>query len=394
MTYYRRPENKLESLLRWRRNVFLQLPGGGYVLVSATRYVLTLHHFNGSFRHDPTATEHLNPVPGLFDGQGWNLTLLSNLIQPEKIMTNNQQPFTALYCKPFREAIPKMSDIELRAYCYLATFTDGRGVCDPGVRTLVASGLSATEVSDALAGLARKGIIYFLRYNQRDSITGRMMTNVMGANPEILRCKSDSGIHTYMQAFLNQFSPSNHAQPESPESNTSNQHHELAPVTTTTNHHQNHAPDGAGKDTSEGVGAAAPGKDYANQADVPIMRSTQNAPPARSATQNPSPSSAPPPPDLGALKPYAEPLPDADLEAYANELNSAITGLQIAKARQLVVAYGVEQCQTARRLLARQPFGSVEKPAGWLINKLRQGALVPAIDGAPLKGRYDDFIQS
>jgi len=405
--YYPRRENPLEALLRWRRNVFLQLPGGGYVLVSATRYMVALHHFDGSLRADPARTERLDQFPAsLFDGQGWNLALLTNLIQPEQIMTDNQQPFTALYCKPFREAIPKLNNIELRAFTYLATYTDSRGICDPGVRELSNSGLSTTEVSEALAGLVRKGIVYFLRYNQRDPITGRMMSNVMGANPEILRIKSDSGIQTYMHEFLNQVSPSTSAQPESPESNTNNYIQELTPITTTTNHHQKAfqdvAPDGAGKDP--GMEKA---RDYANQigdsrSDAPKAnpetpdRATPAAQPQQRAAQpEPSPGSAlPPPPDTGALTAYAVPLPDSDRETLANELHSSLAGMQIAKARQLVECYEPAHIRTALALYGRQPSGAVENPAGWLIAKLRGRALVPAVDGAQRRGKYSDFIES
>jgi hypothetical protein len=47
-------------------------------------------------------------------------------------------------------------------------------------------------------------------------------------------------------------------------------------------------------------------------------------------------------------------------------------------------------CATAVRLLGKQPFKSVDNPPGWIINKLRQGALVPE-DG---RGRYDDWVNS
>lgn len=212
MSYYRRPERLLDSLLRWRRNVFLQSPGGGYVLVSATRYVLTLHHFDGSLRHDPTHTEHLAPIPGLFDGNGWNLASLKKIessfsqndqIQSEENqMPENQQPYVALYCKPTRDSISKMSDAEAKVFLALATYADDQGVCFPGVRVLSEyTGKSVTEVSEALQGLSRKGFMIYLRHKAVDPITRKAQPDVYGLSPSLIALRTDSGIQTYMLEF-------------------------------------------------------------------------------------------------------------------------------------------------------------------------------------------------
>jgi hypothetical protein len=392
MSYYRRPENKLESLLRWRRNVFLQLSGGGYVLVSATRFMLAFHHFNGSFRHDPARTEHRAPIPGLFDGNGWNLALLNQLIQPEKTMSDNQQPYAALYCKPLRASIRKLTDNELKTFVALVTYADDQGVCFPGARTLAEdTGMSMTDVAEALHGLKNKGYLFYLRHNAVDPITRRIQPDVFGLTPAILHLNSVAGIQTYMHEFLLHDFPSNHAQPDSknqnqnPESltNANNHHHQPTPEARAGA--QDLAPDGAGKDASEGVGAGAPGQaapasPQAPDKPTPISQTPTNGEAVASgnaATQNPSPSSAPPPPDAGDLKAYTVPLAEIDQEAYANELHAYVAGLQLAKARQLVAVYGTGQCAAALQLLRNQPFKAVSNPVGWMINKLRQGALVP-----------------
>lgn len=389
--YYRRREiSKLETLLQWRRNVFLQAPDGEYVLVSATRYFVTLHYFNGSLRGDPTRTERL-PVPdGLFDGNGWNLAQLNHLIQSRQPM--NQQSYVALYCKPLRASIRNLTNEELRVFVTLTTYADEQGVCYPGVRLLGDdTGLSATEVSTALEGLKGKGFINYLRYNQVDPLTRKIMPNVFGLSLSILALKTDSGIQAYMFEFLNQISPSQVAQPESLtrikelESKTriSNHHHQPTPENAQA---REIAPSGAGKNP----GMENSGKDKGEKPDLPIP------------AVKPQPTNSEndvPPPDTGDLKPYAVPLPEIDAEAHANELQYSVTGLQLAKARQLVAVYGMEQCATALGLLAKQPFGSVKNKPGWLIDKLRKSALLP-VDGedeapgkAYITGKYSGFIE-
>lgn len=393
MSYYRRPENKLESLLRWRRNVFLQAPGGGYVLVSATRYLLTLHHFSGSLRHEPTHTEHRDPIPGLFDGNGWNLASLNSIEsippqnvqnQSEKTMSDsNQQPYAAFYCKPMKASIRNMTNIECKVFLALAMYADDQGVCYPGVRELAeTTGLYPSEVSEGLQGLHRKGFINYLRYNQVDPITRKMQPNVYGVSPAFIHLNSDSGIQTYMHEFLSQISPSTPAQPDSKKNLQ-----EAIPITNASNHHHQPTPGNAPmreeNKISEGGRASALGQDYANQSPQPAAQ-----PQPTSVAKKPE--SDVPPPDAGPLDAYAVPLPAIDQEAYANEMRHLVSGLQLAKARQLVDVFGLDMCGIAVRLLAKQPFKSVDNPPGWLINKLRQGALVAA-DG---KGQYDDFTNS
>lgn len=131
-------------------------------------------------------------------------------------------------------------------------------------------------------------------------------------------------------------------------------------------------------------GNSGKAQDYANQSPQPAAQPQ----PARSAPKESENDL--PPRDAGPLEAYAVPLAAIDQEAYANEMRHLVSGLQLAKARQLVSVYGIDMCGIAIRLLAKQPFKSVDNPPGWIINKLRQGALVAA-DG---KGELDDFINS
>jgi hypothetical protein len=368
MSYYRRPENLLDALLRWRRNVFLQSPTGGYVLVSATKLLLTLHHFDGSLRHDPTHTEHLDSIPNLFDGSGWNLFSLKSLIYPEThiMPENNQQPYAALYCKPMRASIRNMTNIESKVFLALTTYADERGVCYPGVRELAeTTGLQPDEISEGLRGLQSKGFIYYLRYNQIDPVTRKMQPNAYGLNNIYFRIKLDSGIQTYMHEFLSPVFLSNPAQPDS-----INQNQEPESLTNSINHHHQPTPESARtrempmQKPPEGENSGkAP--DYANQPATPAAQ------PQPKDSENDLP-----PRDTGKLDSFTNPLPQIDMEAYAHEMRQLVSGLQLAKARQLVAVYGIEMCGIAVRLLAKQPFKSVDNPPGWIINKLRQGALV------------------
>lgn len=393
MTYYRRREiSKLESLLQWRRNVFLQAPDGEYVLVSATRHFVTLHYFSGSLRGDPARTERL-PVPdGLFDGNGWNLAHLNQLIESRHIVT--EEPFAALYCKPLRASIRNLTDIELRVFMTLATYADDQGVCFPGIRTLSDdTGLHSEDVCKAIDGLKSKAFIYYLRHNAVDPITRKIMPNVFGLTGAIMRLKSDSGIQTYMHEFLSGVSPSKVAQPDS-----KNQYQELEPKTNSSNHHHHPTPKNAPtremqKPSDGGTAGAVLGKDQA-KSQKPDLPPAQPQP-AQSAKPEEPPGSAPPP-DAGDLKAYAVPLAAVDAEAYANELAYRCDSLQLAKARQLVAIYGIEACSVAIGLLSKQPFGSVKNKPGWLIQKLRQGALVPADGHIPdpyTDGEFSDFIE-
>jgi hypothetical protein len=131
-------------------------------------------------------------------------------------------------------------------------------------------------------------------------------------------------------------------------------------------------------------------QDYANQPGAPIMRDTPNAPAAQPQPTSVAKNSESdvPPPDAGKLDSFTTPLPEIDKEAYAQEMRHLVSGLQLAKARQLVDVYGIEMCGTAVFLLSKQPFKSVDNPPGWIINKLRQRALVPE-DG---RESYDGFV--
>lgn len=305
----------------------------------------------------------------------------------------NQQSYVALYCKPMRASIRNLTNEELRVFVTLTTYADEQGVCYPGVRLLSDdTGLSATDVSTALEGLKSKGFLNYLRYNQVDPLTRKIMPNVFGLTLSILALKTDSGIQTYMLEFLNQISPSQVAQPESGtrikelESKTRirNHHHQPTPENAQA---REIAPSGAGKNP----GMENSGKDKGENQSPASPKPAVKPQPTNSENDLP-----PPPSDAGDLKPYAVPLPEIDQEAYASELQYRCDGLQLAKARQLVQTHGMELCAAALGLLAKQPFGSVKNKPGWLINKLRQGALLPAdgrIRNPYTEGDFSDFIE-
>lgn len=79
--YYRKPPNPLETLLMGRRNVFVQNPSGGYVLLSATELIVSLYFFRLSIREEPYASARLELPGDLFDGQGWNMQAIRDLLE-------------------------------------------------------------------------------------------------------------------------------------------------------------------------------------------------------------------------------------------------------------------------------------------------------------------------
>lgn len=80
MSHPRRNENNLESLLRWRRNVFLSTSHGA-IVVCYTRIGVGVHRLYNGVNKDAlgscvfTFDEHPD-LATIYDGQGWNLYLL------------------------------------------------------------------------------------------------------------------------------------------------------------------------------------------------------------------------------------------------------------------------------------------------------------------------------
>lgn len=81
MYYRRRPSL---DLLKSRRMVWLQVPGKGYVLITATNLLLTVYHSEDGREtrlHDWYWLADYPELQQAYDGRGWNLALLIALIE-------------------------------------------------------------------------------------------------------------------------------------------------------------------------------------------------------------------------------------------------------------------------------------------------------------------------
>ena len=132
----------------------------------------------------------------------------------------------------------------------------------------------------------------------------------------------------------------------------------------------------------------------------PAPAGTKTAP-AGHAEGNTPPSSAPPPIASGwePATRYVNALPDARLEALANELR-AVAPTRLYNARELVMAYGEVQVRAGLAQLSNaMAKGNVYNPYGLLSSWLRKGVLKaePVVESDTAKyttGQYAGYIES
>jgi hypothetical protein len=90
MTWQRRQPSDLDQLLRWRRNIFVQAPGGGYAIVSKTGLIVGVSYFQRTVTADADCntillvSEHPH-LTTLHDGQGWDLAALQVFLCSEEM---------------------------------------------------------------------------------------------------------------------------------------------------------------------------------------------------------------------------------------------------------------------------------------------------------------------
>lgn len=301
-------------------------------------------------------------------------------------------PYTAFYSQRLRASIRHMSEVELRIFVLLSTYANDEGICWPGIRELSEqSGYRQEDVIAALECLEAGGYMVFLRRAQRDPLTRHMTSNVYAINPLLLKCSnptSDPRKFAVMERLQDSSAFWSHKQ------HHINQHQEAAPD----NQHQKAPP--PTNQTSEG--GEQPQDHYANSASRPAANvggyaagnanahertpRTAKTVSERSATQQrrkaqpqPSPSSAPPPPDLAV---YNVPLADELAEQWADRLRTKTGNMSAPNARQLVDTYGTRRVASVLHMLAKQPAGEVENPAGYVIWQLRKSAVDPDKDTA------------
>jgi hypothetical protein len=102
-------------------------------------------------------------------------------------------PFTAFDTLALRGMIRHMSHKALRLYVTLSTYADRVGVCWPQAKELSeTTGMHVETVLEALQELETMKLMVYRRRNERDPMTGRMLTNVYEVFGPLLKADSDS----------------------------------------------------------------------------------------------------------------------------------------------------------------------------------------------------------
>lgn len=319
--------------------------------------------------------------------------------------------FTGIYVESLRELITCLPDAAFRLFAQIATYIDRVGKCWPGIRELsTRTGMRPNDVIEVLQYLESIDLVRCLRRNAHDPVTGQKQPNVYVVNPNFVVVSSPIISCEQWSYTLLQNSEKNCYITTT--ITTSNKPiHEVDPETTTNNH--NFFEGG-----SHEIGQVEPEKkgqpeDDITQSDLDHPQRAQ--PPARSAKQPTAPNGAkphtplppsplpprlpdPPPHDLSA---YAKPLALESDESAAHAMLAA-TGhtTTIAWARYYTETYGARTVALAVKLLAMQPEGEVQNPAGWLVAQLRRKAVgtdsisTPTRDGKRyITGKHAEFIE-
>ncbi len=326
------------------------------------------------------------------------------------------EAFTGIYSAALKDLCRTLDPDDLQVIMFMAAHADPMGRCRPGVKYISQSlDLRFEEVRYRLDRLERQGLFRYLRRNARDTLTGEFLPDVYAINPRILLTKSpvppsaenvelEPVTHSAENAEPDQFriAPVQPSQPES-EPETSNQSQRTKSIN---QHQQPEEFPSNGKKPVTGKPGSAPSYAWDEEAHTkPDTQTPSNTAPAGTkpapaghAEGNTPPSSAPPP-DFKPSGRYINALPDARLEALANEIK-AIAPTRLYNAREMVMCYGEENVRKGLvQLAAAKAKGSVYNPMGLLTTWLRTGALkAEPLHESPGKaytsGIYADFIES
>lgn len=411
-----RRESDYQGLMRWRRNLFIQITHATYshALISVTSKMIVIHYGVWSGKEfTPLHTERYQLIPGLFDGHGWNLQNVMKFLEKSpqgfrtpgggngvyRVDTIDLSEYTAfgsyapLYTEPKRALmeLPKGRIIrEVLEAC--AEHANPLGMYYAGIRRLMeVACYGFGSVKHALEVL---GAMDYLRmhvtYNplkMRDEVIYQL-------SPWVLYVSSDH-IERAIQLWNQASSYSNerfNAQPESesrirtrtePDSLNQNQ-----------NQNQNQNPPSKSETPKtthpdlppEEQPESQDGKDHEPTPET-AQRGAQNSEQSSPQTQQgrrpqaPAKQSSVPPPRNVPLEKCYEALPHADQELFAQTLAGAGTSPQ--QARQLILSYGHERVATVwTNIQAQKAAGkTILKPVGMLVAALKRGQYTQLPDG-------------
>lgn len=266
------------------------------------------------------------------------------------------EPFTGFYSKAMRNLLPCLSGQETKVFVAVATYTDEKGMCYPGVRELAdVTTYNEKGVSDLLADLEAKGLVLTLRRSERDPYTGRMMPDVYIVNPEILLVSDPS---LWVANRLR-----NASIPEStfPVKSVQADRITEAESGNVESAKQNHSLEGAALLFQNQKPTPAP-----HQPNTPLAST------AAGAQRHNSPAQPKIPPG-SAAPPLTRPLTFQESVAV-NAIRRQVSDMSHETAADLIARFGVEQFTAAVvSYTERAKKISIKKPTGWIIQNLKIG---------------------
>lgn len=275
-----------------------------------------------------------------------------------------KEAFTGFYSQAMRNLLPCLSGQETKLFVAVATYTDDKGMCYPGVRELSdVTTFPEKAVSDLLADLENKGLVLTVRKSERDPFTGRMMPDVYIVNPEILLV-SDPALWL-ANRLRNVSIPESTFPVKSVQADriTEAESGELESAK------QNHSP--------EGGAVLPPANANANTAMATrsLQAALQYGGTQSTQTGGNRPNSAPQdriPPSSGA-PPLTRPLTWNESMAV-NAIKRQVPDMSHDTAADLIVRFGEEQFTAAvMSYIDRAKKVTIKKPTGWIIQNLKMG---------------------
>jgi hypothetical protein len=255
---------------------------------------------------------------------------------------SESQAWVAIYALPFRAAIKQFDDEMLRVWLCILTFADNRGIAFPGVRKLQEiTGLRAESVTSALDRLESAGFICFVRRNERDPVTGRLMPNIYAVPESLVKVKQGFDRASDPHLFRS------HGE------NLHNQNHLLDLESTT----RISDPTSVTNSSGQAPVALKPVCEAQRPKQETVWSEFEQPEQPRSAEQGTNvPHITPPvsPPSLRA--------------ELIERMRRAAPGLSARMAGTLIDRNGVKACLLALEQLEAAQAGKIDRPAGWLVS--------------------------
>ena len=270
-------------------------------------------------------------------------------------------PFTGFYSKAMRDELRCMTGDEAKMFMAVALYSGPDGMARPGVRELHdATGYHTKVVSDLLKILQQKDLVLILRQNERDPLTGQMLSDVYVVNPAIVLVSNPTLWHENRVRHASMPEspfPLKTAQAEQNRIRKQNQEVDTAKQTAT---------EGAAKAASRSM-ATRTGSSASTGRGRAVAGSTAGSQRQPNSSQRSVQSSA----AAAGGGPTLSFVDSLAVEAIRRQ----VPDMAHEKAAELVSKYGVDQFTAAvLAMKERAKKVIVKKPTGWIIRNLEKGA--------------------